>query len=267
MSFQIWCGSWCQTEVSRISSMCLLRIRRCLVSVTKEMPCLGGGSPCFHDLVSRRWSHAASLCQTLPVVSSQDLVSVSWVISDLDVQSHSYMALWSLFFMIWKDASSVCIHLSTWVWRVWVMTISVVVYPMSPISFVGVHGWLTVLSSSFHAVLYPCLYNRSNISRSRRFHGDVTKYVKLSTAFGAKTSSPASNLVDAFGWFPLSWASCRIPSPLRIAWYRSGYPKIPDIWLLRTLEWRFYCVYLNTTTGLELLDEVYQMLHILIVLS
>jgi hypothetical protein len=29
----------------------------------------------------------------LPVVSSQDLVSVSWVISDLDVQSHSYMAL------------------------------------------------------------------------------------------------------------------------------------------------------------------------------
>ena len=71
MSFQIWCGSWCLTEVSRISSIRLFRIRRCLVAVAKKIPCPGGGSPCFHDSMSRRWSHAASLWQTLPVVSSQ----------------------------------------------------------------------------------------------------------------------------------------------------------------------------------------------------
>jgi len=74
-----------------ISSMCLLRIRKCLVAVAMDMPCVGWGSPCFHDLISRRWSHAASLCHTLPVVSSQDRASTSWVISALNVQSHSCM--------------------------------------------------------------------------------------------------------------------------------------------------------------------------------
>ena len=38
MSIQIWCGSWCRTEVPMISSIRLLRIRRCLVAVAKEMP-------------------------------------------------------------------------------------------------------------------------------------------------------------------------------------------------------------------------------------
>jgi hypothetical protein len=71
MSFQIWCGSWCRAEVPRISSIRLFRIRRCLEAVAKKIPCPGGGVPCFHDSMSRRWSHAASLCQTLPVVSSQ----------------------------------------------------------------------------------------------------------------------------------------------------------------------------------------------------
>jgi hypothetical protein len=126
--------------VPRISSMRLLRIRRCLVPVAKEMPCMGGGSPCFQDLMSRRWSHAASLCQTLPVVSSQDLASDSRVISALDVRRHSCMALVRLFFMIWQATSSVCIHLSTWAWSVWAMTASVVVYLIPPISFGEVHG-------------------------------------------------------------------------------------------------------------------------------
>jgi hypothetical protein len=89
MSLQIWCGSWCRADLTRIPSQCLLRIRRCLVAVAKEMPYARGGSPCFHDLMSRRWSHAASLCQTLPVVLSQDLASDSRVISALDVQSIS----------------------------------------------------------------------------------------------------------------------------------------------------------------------------------
>jgi hypothetical protein len=39
--------SWCRTEVSRISSIRHFRIRRCLVVVVKEIPCPGGGSPCF----------------------------------------------------------------------------------------------------------------------------------------------------------------------------------------------------------------------------
>ena len=38
------------------------------MAVAKEMPCPRDGSPCFHEVVSRRWSQAASLCQTLPVV-------------------------------------------------------------------------------------------------------------------------------------------------------------------------------------------------------
>jgi hypothetical protein len=97
ISFQIWCGSWCRTEVPRISSIRLFRIRRCLVAVVKEMPCPGGGSPCFHDSMFRTWSHATSLCQTLPVVSSQDLAYVSRVISVFDVESHSCMARWRLF--------------------------------------------------------------------------------------------------------------------------------------------------------------------------
>ena len=113
MSIQIWCGSWCRTEVPMISSIRLLRIRRCLVAVAKEMPCPWGGSPCFHDSMSRRWSHAASLCQTLPVVSSQDLASASRVISAFNVQSHSCMARWRLFFIICQATSSVCMHLST----------------------------------------------------------------------------------------------------------------------------------------------------------
>ena len=104
MSLQIWCGSWCRADLPR------------------------------------RWSHDASLCQTLPVVSSQDLVSVSRVISSLDVQIHSCMDLLRLFFIMCQATSSVCIHLSAWVWRVWSMTSSVVVYPMPPISFGDVHG-------------------------------------------------------------------------------------------------------------------------------
>ncbi len=35
----------------------------CLVPVAKEIPCVRGGSPCFHDLMSRRWSYA-----TRPVI-------------------------------------------------------------------------------------------------------------------------------------------------------------------------------------------------------
>ena len=50
-------------------------------------------------------------------------------------------------------------------------------------TFGVVHGWLDVLSFSFHAILHPCRHNRSNLSRSRRFHGAVTKYLKLTTAF------------------------------------------------------------------------------------
>ena len=91
-SLHIWCVSWCRTEVPMISSILRLRMRRCLVAVAKEMPGPWGGSPCLHDSVSRRWSHAASLCQTLPVVSSQDRASASRVISAFDVQSHSRMA-------------------------------------------------------------------------------------------------------------------------------------------------------------------------------
>jgi hypothetical protein len=140
MSFQIWCASWCLADLPRISSMRLLRIRRCLVAVAKDMPCEAGGSPCFNDLMSRRWSHAASLCQTLPTVSSQDRASASRVISALDVQSHSCVALFRFFFMIWQATSSVFIHLSTWAWRVWAMKDSVVVYPMPPISFGVAHG-------------------------------------------------------------------------------------------------------------------------------
>jgi hypothetical protein len=80
MSLHIRCVSWCRTEVPMISSIRRFRIRRCLVAVAKEMPCPWGGSPCFHESVSRRWSHAASLCQTLTVGSSQDLASASRVI-------------------------------------------------------------------------------------------------------------------------------------------------------------------------------------------
>ena len=138
--------------------------------------------------MSRRWSHAASLCQTLPVVSSQDLASDSRVISAFDVHNHFCMVLWRLFFMICQATSSVCIHLSTWAWRVWAMTVNVVVYPMPPILFGDVHGKLAVLSFSFHAVLYPCHHSRSNLSRSRLFHGAVARYRKLPTAFAAKTS-------------------------------------------------------------------------------
>ena len=113
MSFHIRCVSWCRAEVPMIPSIRRFKIRRCLVAVAKEMPCPWGGSPCFHESVSRRWSHAASLCHTLPVVSSQDLASASRVISAFDVQSHSCMARWRLFFIIWQDTSSVCMHLST----------------------------------------------------------------------------------------------------------------------------------------------------------
>jgi hypothetical protein len=96
MSFQIWCESWCRAEVPMISSVRLLRIRRCLVAVVKEIPCPPGGSPCFHDSMPRRWSHAASLCQTLLFVSSHDLASASRVISAFDVQSHFCMTRWRL---------------------------------------------------------------------------------------------------------------------------------------------------------------------------
>ena len=72
MSFQIWCGSWCLTEVSRISSIRLFRIRR----------------------------HTTSLYQTLTVVSSHDPTSSSRVISVFDLYNHSYMTRWRLFFMI-----------------------------------------------------------------------------------------------------------------------------------------------------------------------
>ncbi len=113
MSLHIRCVSWCRAEVPMISSIRGFRIRRCLVSVAKEMTCPWGGSPCFYESVSRRWSHAASLCQTLPVVSSQVLASASRVISAFDEQSHSRMDRWSLFFIIWQATSSVCIHLST----------------------------------------------------------------------------------------------------------------------------------------------------------
>jgi hypothetical protein len=89
MSFHMRCVSWCRAEVPMISSIRRFRIRRCLVAVVKEMSCPWGGSPCFHESVSRRWSHAASLCQTLPFVSSQDLASASRVISAFDVHNHS----------------------------------------------------------------------------------------------------------------------------------------------------------------------------------
>jgi hypothetical protein len=100
MSLHIRCVPWCRAEVPMITSIRRLRIRRCLVAVAKEMPCPWGGSPCFHESVSRRWSQVASLCQTLPVVSSQDPASASRVISAFDVQSHSRMARWRLFFII-----------------------------------------------------------------------------------------------------------------------------------------------------------------------
>jgi hypothetical protein len=47
MSVQICCGSWYRTEVPMISSMRLLRIRRCLVAVSKEIPYPRGGSSVF----------------------------------------------------------------------------------------------------------------------------------------------------------------------------------------------------------------------------
>jgi hypothetical protein len=132
MSLQIWCVSWCRAEVPMISSIRRLRVCKCLVVVPKEMPCPWGGSPCLHDSVSKRWSYVTSLYQTMPVASSQDLASTSRVISAFDVQSHSHMARWRMFFIICQATPSVCIHLSTWVWRVWSMTVNVVVYPYPP---------------------------------------------------------------------------------------------------------------------------------------
>ncbi len=85
--------------------------------------------------------------------SSRRRAFASRVISAFDVQSHSCMVRWRLFFMIWQATSSVCMHLSTWVSRGWVMTVKVVVYPILPISFGDVHGWFAVLSLSFHDVL------------------------------------------------------------------------------------------------------------------
>ena len=98
-----------------------------------------------------------SLCQTLTVVSSQDLPSTSRVISAFDVQIHSRMTRWRLFFVICQATSSVCIHLSTCEWRVWVITDRVVVYPIPPISFGDVQETTLSHRTFFTTKLIPKL--------------------------------------------------------------------------------------------------------------
>ena len=77
-----------------------------------------------------------------------------------------------------------------------------------------VHGWFTVFLFSFHVVLYPCLHSRSNLSRSRRFHGTVVRYLKLPTDFVVKTS------IACFGSSGWPWMVSFVLMPMWIDSYR-----------------------------------------------
>ena len=83
------------------------RVRRYLVAVAKEIPCIGFGSSFLQDLNSIKWSHMAVRCQMLPSESSHDLASASCTSSSLEVHSHSFMALSKSFFIICSVTSSV----------------------------------------------------------------------------------------------------------------------------------------------------------------